>query len=401
MKFQLKVYRASEGVTRLTLEAADLVSARDMASTQGYTVLGNEQPSWLQKRLKADLALTKRFSVALFAQELLALLEAGLALVEAIGILANKSRALEQRRILETLHRQLQEGNTFSQALDSQPSAFTALFVATVRASERTGNLNEAMRRFLAYHRQVNSLRDKMLSASVYPALLVFVGGLVVLFLLGYVVPRFSRVYEDIGEDRLPFLSRVLMHWGQWAGEHTLGLGLVFLLMLFTVVFALLNPVSQTRMMHNLWRLPYVGERLRIYQLARFTRTVSMLLAGGVPLVSALDMTESLLPQPALKEGLRKACQALREGHGVSDTFAAHGLATEVGTRLLVVGERSGELAATMEKIATFYDEEIARDVDWFTRMFEPVLMVVMGMLIGGIVILMYMPIFELAGSIQ
>lgn len=401
MKFDLKVYRASEGVTRLPLEAADWASACAQASTQGYTVLGQAHPEWLQKWTKTDLALNQRFSVALFAQELLALLDAGLVLVEAIGILAHKSRAPEQRRILQTLHRQLQEGCTFSQALDSQSLAFTALFVATIRASERTGNLNEAMRRFLAYHRQVNSLRDKILSASVYPALLLFVGGLVVLFLLGYVVPRFSHVYEDMGEDRLPFLSRMLMHWGQWAGEHTLGLGLMFLLLLLTLAGALLHPSSQTKMMHWLWRLPYAGERLRIYQLARFTRTVSMLLEGGVPLVSALDMTESLLPQPALKEGLHNTRRDLREGHGVSDTFAAHGLATEVGTRLLVVGERSGELAATMEKIATFYDEEIARDVDWFTRMFEPVLMVLMGMLIGGIVILMYMPIFELAGSIQ
>jgi general secretion pathway protein F len=126
-----------------------------------------------------------------------------------------------------------------------------------------------------------------------------------------------------------------------------------------------------------------------------------MLLKGGVPLVTALDMTDSLLPQPALQAGLIKARQMIREGRAVSDAFGVNGLSTEVGTRLLVVGERSGELGEMMERIAVFYDEQISRTVDWASRLFEPVLMVVIGFLIGGIVILMYLPIFELASSLQ
>jgi general secretion pathway protein F len=154
-------------------------------------------------------------------------------------------------------------------------------------------------------------------------------------------------------------------------------------------------------MERKLWQLPAVGEQIRVYQLARFTRTIAMLLKGGIPLVTALDMTDDLLRQPAFKAGLDQAKRAIREGRGVSDTFGTYGLATEVGTRLLVVGERSGELGDVMQRIADFYDEEIARMVEWFSRLFEPVLMILIGGLIGGIVILMYMPIFELASSIQ
>lgn len=398
MRFDLKAYRESDGVTLLSLDAADLPSARRQAEAQGYRVLS--------ARAAGRLALQRLlsgpgFSVPLFGQELLALLDAGMSLVEAVAILAGKARHPEAKRILGELHRLVCEGRTFSKSLAAVPGAFPSLLVATVRASEQTGNLPEALRRYLAYHRQLNGLRDRIVAASVYPLVLTGVGTLVVLFLLTYVVPRFSKVYEDIGEAHLPLLSRLLMHWGQTASDHALALGLGFLGLAVGIVYALMRPGTRAAIERRLWRLPAVGEQLRIYQLARFTRTVAMLLKGGVPLVSALDMTGDLLRQPALKSGLDAARTALSEGRSVSDAFGAYGLATDVGIRLLVVGERSGELGETMERIAGFYDDEITRSVEWFSRLFEPALMLVIGLLIGGIVILMYLPIFELASSIQ
>jgi len=337
----------------------------------------------------------------LFCQELLALLDAGMGLVEAIALLARKAKPPEARRVLGELQRRLGEGRTFSHALEAEPDAFPALLVATVRASEQTGNLAEALHRYLAYRNQLNAVRDKIVAASIYPLLLIVVGMLVVLFLMIYVVPRFSGVYADMGEANLPLLSRWLMHWGQAIGEHAWLLGSVFGLMLAGVVYALTRQEWRAALERSLWRLPTVGEQLRVYQLARFTRTVAMLLKGGVPLVNALDMTGDLLRQPALRSGLEAASQSIREGKAVSDTFGTHGLATEVGTRLLVVGERSCELGEAMESIAGFYDDEIRRSVEWFSRLFEPALMLFIGLVIGGIVILMYMPIFELASSIQ
>ena len=275
------------------------------------------------------------------------------------------------------------------------------LFVASVRASERTGNLVEGLRRYLGYHQQVSALRNKVVSASIYPMLLLLVGGMVVLFLMVYVVPRFSSIYAGMGAQDLPLLSRWLMLWGRVASEHSGALVTGALVLTGMGLLALRLPASRAALERWLWRLPRVGEQLQIYQLARFTRTVGMLLKGGIPLVTALEMTEALLRQPALRSGLQAAGRALREGQGLAETFRAHGLTTEVGARLLVVGEKSGDLGATMDRIAAFYDEEIARQVEWFTRLFEPVLMVAMGLVIGGIVILMYLPIFQLASSIQ
>jgi general secretion pathway protein F len=397
MRFTLKAYRDSEGVIELALNAADSVAARRQAEAQGYRVLsvGGEGAAGAPRLFSVG-----GFSVPLFAQELLALLEAGLGLVETVALLAHKARHPEAQHILQELQRRIGEGRSFSQALEAIP-AFPPLFVATVRASERSGHLTDALRRYLAYQHQLSALRDKVLAASIYPLLLLGVGGLVVLFLLAYVVPRFSRIYEDVGRAHLPLLSRWLMHWGQIAADHALALGVCAALFAGGLVYLLRRPATLAAIERWLWRLPAVGEQLRIYQLARFTRTVAMLLRGGIPLVAALGMVDELLRQPGLQAGLLRARQAISEGRAASDCFAAQGLATEIGTRLLVVGERSGELGEALERIAGFYDDEIAHSVEWFSRLFEPALMLGIGLLIGGIVILMYMPIFELASNIQ
>jgi general secretion pathway protein F len=244
-------------------------------------------------------------------------------------------------------------------------------------------------------------LRDRVISASVYPLVLTTVGALVIFFLLGYVVPRFSKVYQDIGEAHLPLLSRLLMHWGQTADDHAFLFGASFISVIAALGYAMIRPGTHSALERFLWRLPTIGEQLRIYQLARFTRTVAMLLKGGIPLSSALEMTGELLRQPSLQSGLDAACNNIREGHSASSAFGTHNLATDVGIRLLIVGERSGDLGEAMERIASFYDNEIARSVEWFSRLFEPALMLIIGLMIGGIVILMYLPIFELASSIQ
>ncbi|MDD5248614.1 MAG: type II secretion system F family protein [Rhodocyclaceae bacterium] len=398
MHFNLKAYRESDGVTMLALDAADLPSARRQAEALGYRVLSVRAACrWSLQRLLVGQGI----SVPLFGQELLALLDAGMNLMEAVAILANKATHAEARRVLNELHRLVGEGRTFSRALESVPGAFPLLFIATVRASERTANLPEALRRYLAYQRQLNSLRDRVVAASVYPLLLIGVGVLVILFLLAYVVPRFAKVYEDIGEAHVPLLSRLLMHWGKAAGDHAAVLGGGLLALGGGFIYALTRRDIRAALERQFWRLPAVGEQLRIYQLARFTRTIAMLLKGGMPLVSAFDMTGELLRQPALQSGLDAARQAIQEGRTISDAFGANGLATDVGMRLLVVGERSGELGETMERIASFYDDEIARSIEWLSRLFEPALMLGIGLLIGGIVILMYLPIFELASSIQ
>ena len=268
-----------------------------------------------------------------------------------------------------------------------------------MRASERTGDLPQALQRYVDYQEQMESVRKKIVSASIYPVILLAVGGLVTLFLLGYVVPRFSRIYEDLGSN-LPFMSRVLMQWGQLLAANGPTILVGAIAVLASLGWVLSREVTRSWFLARLWSIPALGERVRIYQLARFYRTLGMLLQGGTPVVTALTMSADLLQQ-GLRARLEAASARISEGISLSVAMEESGLTTPVAQRMLAVGERTGRMGDMTDRVAAFYDDEIARFVDWFTRLFEPLLMTVIGIVIGGIVVLMYFPIFELAGSIQ
>jgi general secretion pathway protein F len=301
--------------------------------------------------------------------------------------------------VLERISASLREGRTLSTALEQFPDAFPALYIATVRAAERTSDVGAALARYISNASQLDAIRRRVVNASIYPAVLLAVGGLVTVFLLAYVVPRFAHVYEERGGD-LPMFSRVLLAWGKAVDTHgllILGAGIALVIV---AIHALRRPALRARIGELLWRIPAVHDRLQLYHVSRFYRTVGMLLRGGVPLVSALEMAGELL-HPLLRAKLAIATQAIAEGHGVSQSMEANGLTTPVALRMLGVGEKSGNMGEMLESIAVFHDEELARWVDWFTRLFEPVLMAIIGLVIGVIVVLMYMPIFELAGALQ
>jgi len=396
MRYQLKAITQDGRVELLNSQAPDKASAVQQLEGQGYTVLSVKAKSELFALWRG---VRTRFPVALFSQELLVLLNAGLQLVEAIETLAEKETREDLRTVLERIASILRQGRPLSAALEQFPHAFAPLYVATVRAAEKTSDLAPALSRYVAYEQQLEAIRKRVMNASIYPLLLVGVGGLVSLFLLFYVVPRFARVYEERSAD-LPIFSQVLLAWGQAVEGHGLLVFAVLLGLAVGAAYALRLPRVRAAAGDALWRLPAVGERLKVYQLARFYRTTGMLLRGGIPLVAALRMVAELL-HPVLRERLAAASRAISEGHAVSRSMDGNGLATPVALRMLVVGESSGNMGEMMERIAAFHDEEISRWVDWFSRLFEPILMAVIGLVIGAIVILMYMPIFELAGSLQ
>ena len=394
MRFEVRALKSPGGIVSVVLEASDEDAAREQARAQGLAVLS-------ARPLRAVQALvggrSKQFPLLQFTQELVALLRAGLSLPETLDTMVEKETRAEARKLLEELRGRLFEGRSFSQALEASPQVFTPLYVATVRASERTGDLPEALHRYIEYQERLDLVRKKIVSGSIYPIVLLAVGGLVTLFLLGYVVPRFSAIYAESGRD-LPFLSRMLLEWGQLTNTH----GKYLLAALVLLVVAAIALGRRLRLAIGLaaQRIPAVRTRLLVYHLARLYRTLGMLLRGGVPIVPALAMVTGLLPLH-LRDRLAEASQRVREGVSLSEAMGAAGLTTPVAARMLRVGENSGDMPGMMDRIAVFHDEELARWVDWFTKLFEPLLMAVIGIVIGAIVVLMYLPIFELAGSLQ
>ncbi len=395
MQYQVTAL-SGNGRRHLRLEAAHADEAAAQVRRMGLTVLavrprGSLSLAWPARRY--------RFPLTLFSRELLALLGSGLSLVEALQTLAEKESRSETRKLLTQVLAHLYEGESFSAAIAHYPDAFPALYVATVRASEKTSDLPEALTRYVAYQEQVEAIRKKVAAAAVYPTLLLTVGSLVAIYLMGWVVPRFSGIYAD-NLAQLPLGSRLLMAWGGFIQAHAHLVGLTLLAIVAAAVYALRQAPVRAAVSRLLWRIPTLGERLRVFQLTRFYRTVGMLLSGGIPVVTALSMAEGLL-HPELRQRLASATRDIREGKSISHGLEQAGLTTPVALRMLRVGEKSGRMGAMMESIAAFYDEELSRAVDWLTRLVEPVLMVLIGLLIGAIVVLLYMPIFDLAGTLQ
>jgi len=396
MRFELKAVSPDGRVESLDLHGLDQASAVQQAESRGYTVLAVRARGGFGAPWRGAHA---RFPLVLFSQELLVLLRAGLPLVEAIETLGERERRSEFRVLLERVGAILRQGNTLSSALRQFPLAFPPLYVSTVQASEKTSDLAPALERYVAYQNQLEAIRKRLVNAAIYPALLIGVGGLVSLFLLLYVVPRFSRIYEERSVD-LPIFSKLLLSWGQLVEGHGALVMSALAGLAIAAVYAFRNASIKARIDNALWRLPAIGERLKLYQLARFYRTIGMLLRGGTPLLAALQMGAELL-HPVLRPRLAAASRAVSEGRPVSESMEANGLTTTIALRMLAVGEKSGNMGEMMERIAEFHDEEISRWVDWFTRLFEPLLMAAIGLVIGAIVVLMYMPIFELAGSLR
>jgi general secretion pathway protein F len=393
MNFNILALDARQQVVSLKLDAANAAIATDQVRNQGLTLISLESPGW---RLPGRAA---RFPSTLFSIELLSLLEAGLNLVEALQTLTEKEAHGERQEVLSGLLAALHRGEPFSLAVAGFPQHFSPLYVATLKASERTGSMREALGRYIAYQEELERVRKKVVSASIYPAILMVVGTLVIGFLMFYVVPRFASVYEDMAST-LPFFSQLLLGFGNLVRNHAAPIAVAFAAILSLGAWGFSRAGFRAWLNTRLWRVPGLGARMKVYQLARLYRTAGMLLKAGIPAVKALDMVRDLLAAH-LRPQLMQAKNLIEEGKPMSAALAAAGLATPVASRMMAVGERGGDMGQMFMQIARFHDDEVARYIDWFTRAFEPLLMAVLGSAVGLVVVLMYMPIFELAGSIN
>lgn len=394
MIFHVRALNAA-GRVSLRLEAASAAEAEARARGEGLTVLAVRP----DRSLESLFTRRTHFPLLLFTRELLALLGSGLTLIEALQTLLEKETRAEGRQILQAVLERLQQGESFSTALGHLPAVFPALYAASVRAAEKTGDLAPALGRYVAWQERVDTVRRKVASAAIYPLLLLAMGGLVALFLIGFVTPRFAAIYAD-NLAALPWASRLLMGLGVWIDAHGPMAAAGFTAGLIGLVWVASRPAVRAALARQAWRLPGLGERLRVFHLTRFYRTVGMLLSGGTPILPALEMASGLLATE-LRARVAVAAGHIRAGQPISESMQQAGLTTPVAARLLRVGERSGKMGEMMENLASFHDDETSRFVESFTRLFEPLLMAVIGLLVGLIVVLLYLPIFELAGSIE
>lgn len=396
MWVRLQVQGPDSAPQDLDIEAGSEAEAIRLASARGARVLSVHRQRVASRPTRGRAA---EFPTLLFSQELLALLEAGLNLTEALATLHAKETRSRSREVIGELLHALREGRNFSDALARHPEYFPDVYVATARASERTGDLPRALMRYIAYQLQFDGIRKKLVAAAIYPLMLLVVGGFVLLFLLGYVVPKFSAVYDSAGRD-LPWMSMLLVSFGKTVNAHwPWVLGTLAALAALAIWSGAQKSVRQ-RAVGWVLRIPALARRAQDFRLSRFYRAVSLLLGAGIPLTRALEMVGGLLA-PAQAARLERARRQVEEGLPLSNALIAASLASPVAESLLKVGESTGRLGDMLERTAAFHDEDLARWIDWASRLLEPLLMCFIGLVIGTVVVLMYIPIFELAGSLS
>ena len=393
MRFRVRYLTGDQRIEQRWVTASDAAAALDQVHTEGYVALGARaaRPVWPSGRAG--------FDTPLFTTQLAALLGAGLGLVESLEALADNEPAPARRELLAALLRDLRGGEPLSAVLARFSTEFPDLLCACVRAAERTGDLRAALLRYGDYRSRSDGLRRRLITALLYPLLVLAVGLAVTGFLLLAVVPRFASLIADSGRE-LPWATGLLFE----ASGSLAAQPLLWLITLAAAVAAIALMAGDASQRHaladRLVQLPLVGSLLLRQKLARFCRALALLLDGGIPLSPALDVALPLASRAndATGERLKRALQA---GHPLSLALAEVGLATPLSNRLLRAGEGSGQLAAMLTRVADFHEDEVTRDVERIARVAEPLLMLALGLLIGGVVLLLYLPIFDLAGGLQ
>jgi general secretion pathway protein F len=395
MQYEVRALAPDNQIVALVIDAHDENDARRQVEARGLHATRLAP----RRSLRRPAASRGALSLVLFSEELLALLTAGLSIVEGLEALLEREGSGRLRGVLERLLSGLREGKRFSSLLAEQPDVFPPLYIGIVRAAEGTSDLPRSLQRYIDYQSRIDLVRNKLVSAAIYPCILLCVGGGVAAFLIAYVVPRFATIYEGTGRS-LPWMSQLLLDWGKFAAAHGLPLAGATLGIVFAGGTVLRAAIAKAGLATLLARIPVIGPHLRIYQLSRLYLTLGMLLEGGIPIVPAMETAGGTI-SPALRERLMQARIAVQAGTNLSSAFDNEGLTTPISLRMLRVGERSGELGDMLTKSAAFYDGEISRWIDRFTRLFEPLLMSAIGLVVGTIVILLYMPIFDLAESLS
>ena len=337
---------------------------------------------------------TREFLV--FNQELATLLKAGMPLVQSLDLLKRRVTSPSFRRVLDDVHEKVRSGTALSDAFDAHRELFPSVYMASLLAGERSGNLDAMLRRYVEYTKIVATVKRKTVSALVYPAILISLALVMVTFIVLKVVPAFQDFYGTFGAQ-LPLSTRAIVALSEFLRTQFL---LVIGALIATVVAAVAwvrRPGQKARFDHVLLSLPMLGQVARKFATSQMARTLATLLGGGLPLVNALDIAAKSVGNQYMAKQLDVVSARVREGESFAAALEARHSFPEVAVKMAEVGESTGALQEMLNTVADFYDEEIATAMDRFVTLVEPVLLIIMGLVIAGLVLALYMPLFQLS----
>jgi len=386
-----------------TVEAPAQKSAADKLRSQRFTVMtlnevkGGED---ILSRLNPFKKGVTSKDLVIFSRQLATLVSAGVPIVQGLNILTDQIQSPVFKQIIQSIRTDIESGIAIADAMRKHPRAFSELYVSMIKAGETGGVLDAILERLSAYLEAAEELRGKVKGAMVYPIVVCGVAGIVTLFLLVFVIPTFKSVFASFGGE-LPMPTQILLAISDFLRHY-----FIFVLALPIAAFFGIKKWYRTEkgteVIDGLMiRLPVFGDLLKKVAVAKFTRTLGTLIKSGVPILQAMDTIAKTSGNKVVEKAILKARESVREGEKIADPLKVSGIFPAMVIQMISVGEETGNLETMLTKIADFYDQEVDTAVKALTSLIEPLIICVMGLVIGSIVICMFLPIFQMSSLID
>lgn len=342
----------------------------------------------------------KESDVIIFARQFSTMIDAGLPIIQCLNILYSQQEKKTFQKMLKEIKESVESGATLAESLKKYPKDFDDLFINMIAAGETGGILDTILKRLAGYMEKAAKLKKQVKGAMIYPAVTLIIAIIVVAVILVFVIPVFQQMFADFGGE-LPLPTQLVVNLSNFVKGNILYIigGIVFFVFAFKKFYH--TEKGRTIIDDTSLKLPVFGILLRKVAVAKFTRTMGTMLSSGVAILEALDIVAKTAGNKTVEKSIYSVRSGIAEGRTMADPLSESGVFPAMVCQMIAVGESTGALDAMLEKIADFYDEEVDQAVENLTTLIEPFMLVFLGVVIGGLVVSMYLPIFKMAGSIM
>lgn len=335
----------------------------------------------------------------IFNQEFIALVKAGLPILHGLGILSERMQDQNFKRILTNIRNEVESGTSLSEAFEHQ-GGFSRVYTASLMAGERSGDLVGVIRRYVEYLKIILNIRRKVVSAMVYPIILIMLSIVLISIMILFVIPNFQTFYIDFDAE-LPVMTQMLMAVAFFFRDNIFYLLGAGTLAVIGIKFYERSATGGVALDRAKMRIPVIGPLIQKFSISQMCRTLATLLGGGIPLLISLDVAAKAIGNRLLSREVSKVVQRINEGQSLADSLERTGLFTGMTVEMVKVGETSGALTEMLGNIADFYDEEVDNRITVLISMLEPALLIAMGLVIAGMLLAMYLPLFEAVNAVK
>jgi type IV pilus assembly protein PilC len=400
--YRYKISTKSDRILEKTITGSSKAAVKEYLEQEGNFVLDIRKERGLgsffkQGGRKGRIKLKDFF---VFNQEFAVLIKAGLPILQALNVIIQKGSKDELNDVLTDIRNDISGGSSLSEAFRNYSHIFSNLYVVSLQSGEKSGNIGLAITRYIDYIKKISQIRQKIITASVYPIILTVVSIFALLFLLIYVVPSFTSTYFEAGTE-LPKLTLVLVNFSNLLKSYAPYLFALLVAIIYGYKYLIRLDSFRGYVDRMKLQIPFLGQVYIHYSVSKLTRTLATILGGGIPLVESIRISSGVMDNSFLKDNLMNVAGSIEKGTGFSEALSKIDVFPNMALRMIEAGETSGALEQVLDEIGEFYERDVDTKISMLTASIEPALMVVMGLLIGFIVLAMYMPIFQMAGTIK